>query len=159
MKVAVLRLTNTYGPRMRVKDDRQTFLGSWLRAVITGEPIRVFGDGTQRRDFTYVDDAVRALLLAATRDHAGGRVFNLGGERVIELRELAELLVSINGGGEYRLEPFPPDRKSIDIGDYVADDGAIREGLGWAPTVPLDDGLARTLAYYRDRADLYWDAP
>ena len=155
LRVSVLRLTNTYGPRMRVKDDRQTFLGSWFRALIDGEPLEIFGDGSQRRDFTYIDDAVRAFLLAAAREEAAGEVFNLGGEGVVSLRELAELLVDVNGGGEYRLVPFPPDRKTIDIGDYFADFGKARDRLGWAPEVPLADGLARTLAFYREHAGSY----
>jgi len=156
LRVSVLRLTNTYGPRMRVKDDRQTFLGSWFRALIDGEPLAIFGDGSQRRDFTYVDDAVRAFLLAAAREEAAGEVFNLGGDGVVSLLELAELLVEVNGGGEYRLVPFPPDRKTIDIGDYFADFAKARERLGWAPEVPLAEGLARTLEFYREHAASYW---
>jgi UDP-glucose 4-epimerase len=157
LRVSVLRLTNTYGPRMRVKDDRQTFLGSWFRALIDGEPLTIFGDGSQRRDFTFVDDAVRAFLLAAAREEAAGEVFNLGGDRVVSLLELAELLVEANGGGEYRLVSFPADREAIDIGDYFADSGKARERLGWTPEVPLADGLARTLAFYRERGGSYWN--
>jgi UDP-glucose 4-epimerase len=157
LRVSVLRLTNTYGPRMRVKDARQTFLGSWLRAAVTGQELLVYGDGAQRRDFTYVDDAVDAFVLAATRDEADGEVFNLGDERAIALRELAELLLALNDGGSYRLVPFPPDRLAIDIGDYFADFGKIRERLGWRPKVSLEDGLARSLAFYREHGSLYWD--
>jgi nucleoside-diphosphate-sugar epimerase len=156
LRVSVLRLTNTYGPRMRVKDDRQTFLGSWFRALIEGEPLTIFGDGSQRRDFTYVDDAVHAFLLAATRQEAAGEVFNLGGERVVSLLELADLLVEANGGGEHRLVPFPTDRRAIDIGDYFGDFTKARERLGWEPEVPLAEGLARTLAFYREHGSAYW---
>ncbi len=97
--VCVLRLTNTYGPRMRVKDARQTFLGHWLRQIVTGEEIAVFGDGRQKRDFNYVDDAVDAFLLAAARDEAMGKVYNLGGSEVVSLLDLAEKLVELYGGG------------------------------------------------------------
>jgi UDP-glucose 4-epimerase len=155
LRVSVLRLTNTYGPRMRVKDDRQTFLGSWFRTLIDGEPLAVFGDGSQRRDFTYVDDAVRAFMLAAVREEAAGEVFNLGGDRVVSLRELAELLIEANGGGEYRLVPFPEEREAIDIGDYFADDSKVRSALGWEPAVSLADGLERTLEFYREHGDSY----
>jgi len=157
LRVRILRLTNTYGPRMRVKDDRQTFLGSWFRALIEGAPLTIFGDGSQRRDFTYVDDAVRAFLLAAERDEAVGEVFNLGGERVVSLLELSELLIAANGGGDYRLVPFPADRKQIDIGDYFADFRKARKCLSWAPEVSLPDGLARTLAFYREHGSAYWN--
>jgi len=149
-----LRLTNTYGPRMRVKDARQTFLGYWIRRLIEGEPFAVWG-GRQLRDFTYIEDAVDALLLAATDGKANGNVFNLGGDRVISLKELADLLVEINGGGRFAVRTFPRVRKRIDIGDYYADYRKIRSVLGWQPRVRLRAGLGKTLAYYRKHLDHY----
>jgi UDP-glucose 4-epimerase len=152
-----LRLTNTYGPRMRVKDARQTFLGIWIRLLIEGKPVKVFGDGRQVRDFNYVDDVVEALLLTATSDNANGQVFNLGADDPITLRDLASQLIEINGGGSYEIVPFPPDRKVIDIGDYYADYRQIRAKLGWRPRVPLADGLRHTLSYYRQHGASYWE--
>jgi len=149
-----LRLTNTYGPRMRVKDARQTFLGLWIRLLVEGRPFEVW-EGGQLRDFTYVEDAVDALLLAAGCEQANGRTLNLGGDCVISLKELAEMLVSVNGGGEFTVGSYPPDRKRIDIGDYYADFSRIRESLGWEPRIALRDGLARTLAYYRENLEQY----
>jgi UDP-glucose 4-epimerase len=148
MGATSLRLTNTYGPRMRVKDARQTFLGIWLRRVIEGEPFEIW-DGAQRRDLTYVEDAVTAFLLAATVPAAKGQAFNIGGEAT-SLLELGKLLVAANGGGRFEMKSFPPERKRIDIGDYEADDGLFRRVTGWRPTVPLQEGLARSLSYYRD---------
>jgi UDP-glucose 4-epimerase len=156
LRSSILRLTNTYGPRMRVKDDRQTFLGTWLRLAVEGGELLVFGDGTQRRDFTYVDDAVEAFLLAGERSQADGEIFNLGGDPPVSLAELAQVLVEVAGCGSFRLVPFPEERRSIDIGDYFADDSKIRERLGWQPAVPLREGLARSLEYYRERAAAYW---
>lgn len=151
-----LRLTNTYGPRMRIKDARQTFLGVWLKQVLTDEPILVYGDGRQLRDFNYVDDVVEALLMAALDPSADGQIYNLGSaEPPIGLLDLARLLVDINAGGEYRLIPFPPDRKAIDIGDYYADYGKIQRELTWSPRVPLADGLRRSLEYYRAHLSHY----
>jgi UDP-glucose 4-epimerase len=149
-----LRLTNTYGPRMRVKDARQTFLGIWIRLLVQGQPFEVW-EGEQLRDFTFVDDAVDALLLAAQSDQSNGQTFNLGGDSVISLARLAELLVEVNGGGEFVVRSYPPDRKRIDIGDYYADFSRIRGALGWEPNVPLRDGLERTLAYYREHLRHY----
>jgi UDP-glucose 4-epimerase len=156
LRTSILRLTNTYGPRMRVKDDRQTFLGTWLRLAVEGDELLIYGDGTQRRDFTYVDDAVDAFLLAGARPEADGEIFNLGGDPPVSLAELARLLVEVAGGGSYRLVPFPEERRSIDIGDYFADDSKIRGRLEWEATVPLREGLARSLEYYRERAADYW---
>ena len=152
-----LRMTNTYGPRMRVKDARQTFLGIWIRLLLDGKPFKVFGDGAQIRDFNYVDDAVDAMLTAAAKDEANGGIFNLGADDPISLKDLAELLVDVNQGGEYDLVPFPHDRKAIDIGDYYADYRLIRSKLGWTPKVPLREGLKRTLDYYRDNHEHYWE--
>src|SRR5438552_1660573 len=84
-----LRLTNTYGPGMRVKDARQTFLGVWLRSLIDGAPIKVFGNGVQQRDFNFIDDVVDALMLAASHPEAFGQVYNLGSREVISLKQLA----------------------------------------------------------------------
>ena len=156
LRCSVLRLTNTYGPRMRVKDDRQTFLGTWLRLAVEAEELLVFGDGTQQRDFTYVDDAVEAFLLAGASAESDGEVFNVGGEPPMSLGELAELLVELAGTGSWRLVPFSAERSTIDIGDYFADDTKIRSRLGWEPRVGLREGLERSLAYYRDHGADYW---
>lgn len=159
MPTTALRLTNTYGPGMRVRDARQTFLGVWIKQALTGEPIHIFGDGTQRRDFTYVDDCVDALLLAATRPEAIGRVFNLGSPEVVSLKELAHLLTELVPGSTYDCVPFPSDRERIDIGDYYGDTALIRAELGWEPAVDLRTGLTRTLDYYREYGDAYWTNP
>ncbi|MGQ9482482.1 NAD-dependent epimerase/dehydratase family protein [Chloroflexus sp.] len=158
IRACALRLTNTYGPRMRVKDARQTFLGIWIRNVIEGKPIQVWGDGRQLRDFTYIDDCVDALLLAALHPAASGQIFNLGGLEVINLRDLAALTVEVAGGGSFEIIPYPADRKPIDIGDYYADDRRIRTMLGWQPRINLRTGLARTIAFYREHRHHYWDA-
>jgi UDP-glucose 4-epimerase len=155
--VTVLRLTNTYGPRMRVRDARQTFLGYWLRLAATGGEIQIWGDGLQKRDFNFVDDAVRAFLLSGAQDEAVGKIYNLGDDEIVSLTELAELLVQANDGGNYRIVPFPADRKAIDIGDYYGNYGRIRAELGWKPQVRLDEGLRRSLAFYREHGELYWE--
>jgi UDP-glucose 4-epimerase len=149
-----LRLTNTYGPRMRVKDARQTFLGIWVRLLVQGKPFEVW-EGHQLRDFTYADDAVEALLLAAGDPQMRGQALNVGGDRVVSLKDLADLLIEVNGGGEYTQRSYPADRKRIDIGDYYADDSRLRAALGWEPKVDLRTGLARTLEFYRQNLEHY----
>ncbi|HYD30450.1 MAG TPA: NAD-dependent epimerase/dehydratase family protein [Azospirillaceae bacterium] len=153
LRAAVLRLTNTYGPRMRIKDARQTFLGVWIRAVLEQRPIEVWG-GEQLRDFTYVDDAVTALLHAAMNVRLEGQAFNLGGDGTVSLLKTAETLVAI-GGGSFSVHEFPAERKRIDIGDYYADDRAFREVSGWRPKVSFEEGLRRTLEYYRHNLNHY----
>jgi len=154
IRACALRLTNVLGPGMRIKDTRQTFLGIWIRLLLEGKPFEVWG-GDQLRDFTYVDDTVDAFLLAASNETANSQVFNLGGDRVTTLMELADLLIKANGGGEYNVRSFPKERKQIDIGDYYADDTAIRQTLGWKPKVSIEEGLARTLDFYRKNIQHY----
>jgi UDP-glucose 4-epimerase len=154
MPTVSLRLTNTFGPRMRVKDSRQTFLGVWIRRVVENEVFEVWG-GKQKRDLTYVDDAVEAFLTAGACAKTQGRIFNVGGSPPLTLTELAESLVAIAGCGRFAIKEFPPDRKRIDIGDYFANDEQFRQLTGWAPRVTLEEGLARTVSYFRDRLSDY----
>ena len=162
IRACALRLTNTYGPGMRVKDARQTFLGIWVRLLIEGKPIQVFGDGLQLRDFNYVDDCVAAMLLTGASDIANGKVYNLGSSEVVGLKALAEMLVELGHdlklGGAYELIPFPPERKAIDIGDYYSDFSLITRELGWQPMVDLRSGLYKTLEYYQAHHQHYWES-
>jgi UDP-glucose 4-epimerase len=154
LKGTALRLTNTYGPRMRIKDARQTFLGVWLRLVVEGKPFEVWG-GEQLRDFTYVDDAVEALLLAAVTPAVEGQALNIGGFPPRSLKALADALIAANGGGQAVIKEFPAERKRIDIGDYYADDSRFRALTGWSAKVDLEEGLRHCLGYYRANLDKY----
>ena len=158
IRACALRLTNTYGPGMRVKDARQTFLGIWIRLLLEGKPIKVFGDGLQLRDFNYVDNCVDALLLAGASEQANGKIYNLGSSEVISLKDLAEKMISLGFGGGYELVPFPEERKAIDIGDYYSNFSLIASELSWSPKIGLDDGLDQTIQYYKSHSDQYWDS-
>jgi UDP-glucose 4-epimerase len=149
--VVSLRLTNCYGPRLRIADAKQTFLGLWIRRVLEGEAFEVWG-GEQMRDLAYGDDVAEAFIAALD---APSGAYNLGGSPPVSLRELGAALIRANGAGEFRVETFPADRAKIDIGSYAADDRAFRAATGWAPRVTLEEGLARTLAWFRPRIDRY----
>jgi nucleoside-diphosphate-sugar epimerase len=142
-----LRLTNVYGPGMRIKDARQTFIGIWLRRLIEDEPFEVWG-GEQHRDLLYVDDAADAFLYAAITPAAEGLALNVGGEAV-SLAALAEALIAANDGGGYVIREFPAERKRIDVGDFLIDDSRFRSLSGWQPRVGIVEGLHRSLVYYR----------
>jgi UDP-glucose 4-epimerase len=154
MHTCALRLTNTIGPRMRVKDARQTFVGIWVKLLCEGKPFEVWG-GDQLRDFNYVDDVVDAFLMAAAHDAARGRIFNLGHGEVVSLKQLAGLLCEVHPGGKYEIKIFPPDRKRIDIGDYYSDFSLIRETLGWKPATGLREALKQTMDFYRENLAHY----
>ncbi len=155
IRATALRLTNTYGPCMRIKDARQTFLGIWVRRLIEEKPFAVFGDGKQVRDFNYVDDVVDALIVAAENDDANGEVFNLGADDPISLIDTAKLMVSAAGKGSWDIVPFPSDRKAIDIGDYYGDYRKIRARLGWKPKTPLESGIKKTIQYFETNFSHY----
>ena len=145
-----LRLTNTYGPRMDLASTKKGFVGIFIRLALEGKPIRIYGDGEQRRDFNYVDDAVDALLLAAERDDVVGESYNLGDPDPISLNAFVERLTTLAPCAVEHV-PFPADAEAIDIGDYYGDFSRFESATGWRPRVGLDEGLRRTLAYHRDR--------
>jgi nucleoside-diphosphate-sugar epimerase len=151
----VLRLTNTYGPRMRIRDARQTFLGIWIRNLLEGKPIQVFGDGRQRRDYNYVEDVLDALLIAATEKNAIGKVYNLGAPDPISLENTAKIICQKIKGGDYQMIPFPEDRKAIDVGDFICDYSAFRDQFGWEPKVSFQEGIQRSLEYFRNEIEHY----
>ncbi len=156
LRTSVLRLTNTYGPRMLVRNNRQTFIGWFIRQALYGKQITVFGDGQQLRDATYIDDVVDALLLAGASDASNGQIFNIGGLRPMSLLDIAELLVLVAGAGSVRLIPWPENRAAIDIGSVYVDNTKIRDSLGWRPRVDWRLGIERTVAFYRQHREQYW---
>jgi UDP-glucose 4-epimerase len=157
LRAISLRLTNTYGPHLLMKHGRQGFITVFIRLAIEGEPITVFGDGSQLRDFTYVDDAVEAFLDVALTESAYGSAFNVGGLEPVSLLEVAELCQQIAGaGGTVETAPWPPEREKIDIGSIYVDHAKLTEATGWEPSVALRDGLERTIAFYKEHGDHYW---
>jgi UDP-glucose 4-epimerase len=155
VRATALRLTNIYGPRQLLKHNRQGFIGWFIRLAIEDQEIQVFGDGSQIRDFVYVDDAVDAFLRAGASDAVNGEAFNVGGDEHFAHRDLVELLVSTAGTGRYRFVEWPADKKVIDIGSFYADSARFKARTGWSPQVGLADGLRRTIAYYRPRMAAY----
>jgi UDP-glucose 4-epimerase len=149
IRACSLRLTNVYGPRQLIRHSRQGFIGWFIRLAIQGQEIPIFGDGSQLRDFVYVDDAADAFLRAGATDTADGQVFNVGGDEPISHRELVSLLIDVAGGGSIKFVDWPPEKKQIDIGSFYSDSTKFRQAVGWTPRVRLREGLARTIAYYR----------
>ncbi len=155
VRTCSLRLTNVYGPRQLIKHNRQGFIAWFIRLALEGQEIQIFGDGSQLRDFVYVDDAADAFLRAGADDASNGQVFNVGGLEPIAHRHLVELLVSVAGSGRYTCVEWPPEKKAIDIGDFYSDSSLIQRTLGWRPTTMLREGLERTLRFYRAHAEHY----
>lgn len=151
VRACALRLTNIYGPRQLLRHNRQGFIGWFIRLAIEDKEIQIFGDGSQVRDFVYVDDAVEAFLLAGATDTVNGEAFNVGGDDHVSHRDLVAILARAAGSGRYRFVEWPADKKAIDIGSFYADSTLFRTRTGWRPLVPLEEGLTRTIDYYRPR--------
>jgi len=149
IRSSVLRLTNTYGPRMRIKDARQTFLGIWIRNLIEKKPIQVFGDGKQRRDYNFVEDLLDALIIAATENEAIGKAYNLGSPAPLNLEETAQIMCNEMEGATYDLVPFPEERKAIDVGDFISDYSFFKTSFGWDPKVNFNQGIKISFDYFR----------
>jgi UDP-glucose 4-epimerase len=157
IRACSLRLTNVYGPRQLIRHSRQGFIGWFIRLAIEGQEIPIFGDGSQLRDFVYVDDAADAFLRAGATDVSHGQVFNVGGDEPISHRELVAMLIDIAGAGSMRFVDWPPEKKRIDIGSFYSDSTKFRQAVGWRPRVGLREGLQRTIAYYREHFAHYVD--
>ena len=157
IRATSLRLTNTYGPRQLMKHNRQGFIGWFIRLAIDGEEISLYGDGRQLRDLNYVDDVVEAFLVAGAMETVNGHVYNLGGPEPVSLLQIVEMLLELCPQASYKLVPFPPEKKRIDIGDYYGDYSKIRAALGWEPRVSLREGLSRTVDFYRKYKGHYWE--
>jgi UDP-glucose 4-epimerase len=159
VRACSLRLTNVFGPRQLIRHNRQGFIGWFIRLAVEGREIQIYGDGSQLRDFVYVDDVSDAFLRAGANDVCNGEVFNVGGEAPISHRDLVTLLIEVAGSGSVRFVEWPPDKKIIDIGSFYADSSKFARVTGWRPSVSLREGLARSIAFYREHLARYVDEP
>jgi UDP-glucose 4-epimerase len=158
VRACSLRLTNVYGPRQLIRHNRQGFIGWFIRLAIEDNEIQVFGDGSQMRDFVYVDDAVDAFLRAGANPACDGEVFNVGGLEPIAHKDLVTVLLDVAGCGRVTYVPWPPEKKQIDIGSFYADSSKLAAACGWTPRVPLREGFARTIEFYRAHLSRYVEA-
>jgi len=158
VRACSLRLTNVYGPRQLIKHNRQGFIGWFIRLAIEGREIQIFGDGSQMRDFVFVDDAADAFLRAGASSACDGEVFNVGGAEPITHSDLVSLLIDVAGSGQVSYVPWPPEKKQIDIGSFYSDSSKFQAATGWAPRVGLREGFERTIAFYRAHLPRYLEA-
>jgi UDP-glucose 4-epimerase len=151
-----LRLTNVYGERAQMKHSRFGVANWFVRRALDDETIQVFGDGSLLRDFLHVQDAVDAMIRCAATEEAYGQVFNVGNSRASSFRELAETVVRVAGTGRWEFAPFSPERAAQEPGDFCSDVRKIKRVVGWEPTTSLDEGVERTVRYYRLHRPRYW---
>ena len=157
VRACSLRLTNVYGPRQLIRHNRQGFIGWFIRLALEGRQIEIYGDGSQVRDFVYVEDVADAFLRAGATDVVNGDVFNVGGSEPIAHADLVRMLIDEAGRGSMRFVDWPDDKKRIDIGSFYSDSSKFQHVTGWTPRISLREGFRRTLAYYRDHFSEYVD--
>ena len=157
IRATSLRLTNTYGPRHTMKTADQSFLNWFIRLALDGQTIPVYGDGLQKRDFNYIDDVLEAFLIVASNEDSNGQVYNLGDHKPISVLDVTRLLLEISGSGSYELVPYPKERKSLEVGDYWGDFTKIHTRLGWSPVTTLQEGITKTIQFYRENKQYYWN--
>src|SRR3989344_4009400 len=149
IKTVSLRMTNIFGPRHQMKHSKQGVLNWFIRQLIDGETVKLFGDGSQIRDINYVDDVVDALIICAEAKKNEGEVYNLGGNP-LTLKDFVAKTIQILGYGRFKIIPFPRDRKQIEVGNYTADIKKINDDLGWEPKISVDEGIRMTFKYYAE---------
>ena len=165
IKTVSLRMTNTYGSRHQMRHPRQGVLNWFIRQIMDGEEVRLFGDGRQIRDINFVDDVVSALLLIGQSEKGWGEAYNLGGTpislynfvtKTMEIARSIQNEVSPRRCKRIVLRPFPADREKIEVGDYIADWTKMKKTYGWKPKVSIEEGIRKTIGYYRKYKKYYW---
>lgn len=148
LPVVMLRYHTVYGPRQRP----DMAIHKWTRAIFESKPITIYGDGTQTRDFTYVDDIVDGTIRSAEVEDTDGEVFNLGGGTKVSVNKVVELLIEASGVDEVKVVYDPP--KLGDVSDTHADITKAKKILGYNPKVGLEEGLSRFIKWYKDRTNV-----
>jgi len=151
-----LRISNTYGPRHQMRHDEYGVFNWFIRKAIDGEAIHVFGNGHILRDFVYVDDVVAALLMVGINPKSEGQVFNVGSGIPVDFAALARKITQIAGSGRSEFTDFTKERKELEHGDYYSDCTKIKQLIGWEAAVKLEDGISRTIEFYRKFKKHYW---
>jgi UDP-glucose 4-epimerase len=156
VKSVCLRITNTYGPRHQMAHDEYGVFNWFIRRAMDNELIHLFGDGRILRDYLYVDDLTESLIATALSDKVYGEVYNIGSGVPVSFIELAGKIIEVAGSGKMDHTEFTTERKALEPGDYYADITKIKNAIGWQPKTSLEDGIKKTLEYYRKNKKHYW---
>jgi UDP-glucose 4-epimerase len=156
IRCIMFRIANPYGPRSQMKHSKYSMINWFIRLAMENKTIKVFGDGSQIRDYIYVDDLAEAFISAAVTPACVGEVFNVGSGIGSTFREMVDGIVSTVGKGKAECVPWPADYINVETGDYVTDIHKITQFTGWQPVTSLKDGISRTYAYHREHKTKYF---
>lgn len=150
-----VRIPNPYGPRQQMKHSKYSIVGWFVRQAMEGKSITVFGDGSQERDYLYIDDIVDAFLHLTMRGESG-EVYNIGTHERIRFGDMVDAVIESVGNGKKEFVPWPENYEKNETGNYIADTSKIQVVTGWTPQVPLKEGIKRMVDYYKEHKSHYW---
>jgi UDP-glucose 4-epimerase len=156
LKTISFRIANPFGPRASISNPGYCIVNWFIGRALNNQPITIYGDGSQLRDYLFIDDLTEAMLIAGIKNESIGKTYNVGSGNGSVFRDMAQQIVNITGT-KIKLEfmDWPTDAKNRETGGFVFDIGKIKHELGWAPRVSLEDGLRRTIEYYRKNITHY----
>ncbi|MFH1225493.1 MAG: NAD-dependent epimerase/dehydratase family protein [Candidatus Diapherotrites archaeon] len=155
IKACSLRLTNTYGERHQMKHAKYGIMNWFIRLALEGKEIPLYGGGKMLRDYLYVRDVADAMVMAAQEGKCAGKFYSLGNGKGIRFVEIVKKIIKEAGSGSWRNVEFPPERKRIEIGDMYFSHRMFSRDTGWKPSTGLDEGIERTISFYRERLGKY----
>jgi len=155
IKGVSIRSTNGFGPRHQMKHGLYGILNWFIRLALEGKTISVYGTGEQLRDYLYIDDIVNAMVSCGQSEKANGQIYNVSSGKGIKFIEMVKKIIEFSGKGKYELKPFPEERKMIETGDVVLSYKKINRELGWEPLTSFDDGLKKTIDFYKKHLKEY----
>ncbi|PIU54354.1 MAG: NAD-dependent epimerase [Deltaproteobacteria bacterium CG07_land_8_20_14_0_80_60_11] len=156
LKTVSVRIANPYGPRQQMKHSKYGIVNWFIRLALDGQPLTVFGDGQQHRDYIYNKDLAEGCIALMLSPETEGQVYNLGSGAAVPFIEMARLVAAAVPGTELRQVAWPQDRYFVETGDYLSDITRITAATGWRPKTTHKDGIERTVAYYREHQKEYW---
>lgn len=155
VKTISVRIPNPYGPRQQMKHSKYSIVGWFVRQAMENKNITIFGDGTQERDYLFIDDIVDAFLHLTAKGVAG-EVYNIGTHERIQFVQMVDAVLSTVGSGTKEHVPWPKDYEKNETGNYIADTTKIEGVTSWKPTVMLKDGIVAMVEYYKQYHQHYW---
>jgi UDP-glucose 4-epimerase len=151
-----VRIANPYGPRQQMKHAKYGIVNWFVRLALEGKPLTIFGEGLQKRDYVFVEDLAAGIVTSILSQNTNGKVYNLGSGVGTPFIDMVQLIAEVIPGTEIQYLPWPQDRYLVETGDFIADISKIRKDMGWVPQISLQEGIEKTVAYYRQYREQYW---
>jgi nucleoside-diphosphate-sugar epimerase len=156
LQTVSLRISNPYGPRQQMKHSKYGIVNWFIRLALEGQPLTVYGDGGQKRDYIFVEDVAEALLLAALTPETEGQVYNLGSGVGTPFIDMVRCIADLLPGTAVQQVEWPRDRYFVETGDYISDITRLTKSVAWTPKTSMAAGISKTISYYQRHRSQYW---